>query len=54
MCVCVGGGGGGGGGNLKIMYIFLVKGNQVMEQWGLKSEPLDTVSDVITISPPTF
>ena len=51
MCVCVLWGGGGGG-NLKIF--FLVKGNQVMEQWGLKSEPLDTVSDVITISPPTF
>ena len=48
-CVCVLG---GGGGNLQ--KYFSCQGNQVMEQWGLKSEPPDTVSDVITISPPTF
>ena len=49
MCVCV-----LGGGEAIYKNTFLVKGNQVMEQWGLKSEPPDTVSDVITIPSPTF
>ena len=49
-CVCVDGGGGG----QSKKNIFLVKGNQVMEQWGFKSDPPDTVSDMITIPQPTF
>ena len=51
MRVCVGG---GGGGEVNVKKQFLVKETQVIEQWGLKSEPLDTVSDVITIPPATF
>ena len=47
MCVCGGGGGGGGGGDVRKQ--FLVKENQVMELWRLKSDLPDPVSDVITI-----